>query len=331
MPEAELQSRRGAPERAPERNAAADSACPARPLVSVIVPSHGNAAHLAEALVSVRAQSYEHWEIVVVADGKSNAAEACSDYPDVRLVTQPHQGVSVARNRGLSETSGEYVVFLDADDTLLPDALATGITALQEHPDAALVYGRCVWMSRDGSPLATPSFPTVEREHYLALLRMNFIPIHAAMHRRSTLEAVGGFRPGLHMAEDYELYLRLARVYSFHEHGACVARNRRHSTSASRDAAAMLGGVLTVLGWEQDHLPKGARYRAALQAGLTGLQGYWGGKIADQIRADVNVGNWRAALRATAVLLRHDPRSLVENGILAIRTRLVRVADAISG
>ncbi|MGI8510482.1 MAG: glycosyltransferase [Gemmatimonadaceae bacterium] len=293
------------------------------PLVSVVIPCYGEERYLDEAIESVRSQSYPHYEIIVVADGSPGShAVIAGTRPDVRYVEQPHQGVSVARNLGVSASRGEYLVFLDADDRLLRDALTTGVAALKAHPDAAFVYGRAEWMAADGSPLPTPKLISVARDHYLALLRTNFIAIHTAMHRRSAFEAVRGFRAGLHMAEDYELYLRLARRYAVHEHGELVAQNRRHGSSASRKAAAMLAGSLGVLRAQLRLLPSDERYEEALRAGVAGMQAHWGGRLADQVRAEAHANQWRAASRGALALLRYHPWGFASNAFQALRQRM---------
>src|SRR5215213_3125487 len=96
----------------------------ASPLVSVVIPCYNQAHFLGEAIESVLAQSYPNFEIVVVDDGSTDdTSEVAGSYPKVRLVRQENQGLSGARNAGLARSEGEYVVFLDADDRLRPEAL----------------------------------------------------------------------------------------------------------------------------------------------------------------------------------------------------------------
>src|SRR5215204_1671374 len=102
------------------------------PLVSVVIPCYKQAHFLGEAIESVLAQSYPNFEIIVVDDGSpDNTSEVAASYPRVRLVRQENQGLSAARNSGLSRSEGEYVVFLDADDRLLPGALQVGLECLE--------------------------------------------------------------------------------------------------------------------------------------------------------------------------------------------------------
>ncbi len=106
------------------------------PSVSVIVPVYDGARWLAEALASALAQTTPPDEIVVVDDGSSDESAAIARAtPGVRCVSQPHQGVAAARNRGLDEARGELIAFLDADDTFAPDKLATQVASMIERPE----------------------------------------------------------------------------------------------------------------------------------------------------------------------------------------------------
>src|SRR5919112_3168501 len=121
-------------------------------LVSVIIPSYNHAHYLGEAIESVLSQSYRNFEIIVVDDGSTdNTSEVASHYEEVRLVRQENRGLAGARNSGLAEAEGEYLVFLDADDRLLPRALEVNLTELAAHPQCALVAGYQWLIEADGS------------------------------------------------------------------------------------------------------------------------------------------------------------------------------------
>src|SRR3712207_3515162 len=99
------------------------------PLVSVIIPCYNQAHYLGETIESVLNQTHQNLEIVVVDDGSTdNTAEVASSYPQVKLLQQENQGrPAVGRNNGFRASSGEYIVFLDSDDRLVPDALEVGL------------------------------------------------------------------------------------------------------------------------------------------------------------------------------------------------------------
>src|ERR1044071_7280152 len=103
--------------------------------VSVIIPCYNHAHFLRDAIESVLNQTYSHYEILVVDDGSTDdSATVAESYSKVRCVRQANQGLSAARNRGIRESQSEYLVFLDADDRLLPRALEIGVRELARRP-----------------------------------------------------------------------------------------------------------------------------------------------------------------------------------------------------
>src|SRR5918998_6058271 len=202
-------------------------------LVSVVIPCYNQAHFLGEAIESVLAQSYPNFEIIVVDDGSTDdTSEVAGSYPKVRLVRQENQGLSGARNAGLARSEGEYVVFLDADDRLLPEALETGLEYLDAHPECAFVHGHYRYITVDGLPLYNSERPQpviAEDRHYAELLHNNYIAMLATvMYRRAVFESVGGFDTSLSACEDYELYLRIARRFLVCSHEKLIAEYRLH-------------------------------------------------------------------------------------------------------
>ena len=103
---------------------------PAAPLVSVVIPTYNHAHYLSEAIGSAASRQGLAPEIIVVDDGSSDdPAAVVSRHPGVRLIRQPNAGLAAARNTGWRQADSPHVVFLDADDRLLPGALASGETA----------------------------------------------------------------------------------------------------------------------------------------------------------------------------------------------------------
>lgn len=112
-------------------------------LVTVLIPVYNREAYLAECLDSVLAQTYDHFEILLIDDGSTDRSVAiCRDYqqkdPRIRLQLADHGGVSAARNLGLELAKGEYVFFMDSDDAIHPCLLETMVESLRTT-DAAMV------------------------------------------------------------------------------------------------------------------------------------------------------------------------------------------------
>src|SRR5436853_1616118 len=218
-------------------------------LVSVIIPCYNQAHYLNDAIESILAQSCADFEIVVVDDGSAdNTAEVAAGYPGVRCIRQDNQGLAAARNTGLRESRGDYLVFLDADDRLLPGALEAGLACLLAHSEYAFVSGHYRYIKEDGSLLNEYPQEKIEEDHYLAFLQGNYVGMHATvMYRRTALEQVGGFNTYLRACEDYDLYLRLSRQFPISRHQAIVAEYRQHGTNMSGNVELMLKKALAVL------------------------------------------------------------------------------------
>lgn len=111
-------------------------AAPIPSLVSIVVPCYNHARFLPDCIASIRAQSYPHWECLIVNDGSSdNTAEVASALATqeqrLRVINQENRGLAGARNRGLAEMRGQYVQFLDADDSMAPTKLELQVHALE--------------------------------------------------------------------------------------------------------------------------------------------------------------------------------------------------------
>src|SRR5919199_4520 len=288
-------------------------------LVSVVIPCYNQAHFLREAIESVLEQTYPHFEIVVVDDGSTdNTSEVASGYypsEKVRLLRQENKGLSAARNAGLAESGGEYVVFLDADDRLLAEALEVGVRELEAHPECAFVSGHIRRIAADGSPLRTPPqalhIAHVEGDHYLGLLYYNSVWIPGSvMYRRSVFDSVGGFDPSVNATADYDLYLRIVRDYPVHHHGEVVLDYRRHGTNMTRSAGLMLKATVAVLRRQRKHIKGDRRYEEAYTSGLREAQEIYGVPAVEEVRARLWEGAWKAALGGILELLRYYPRGL---------------------
>src|SRR5262245_9184467 len=109
---------------------------------TLIITCFNQAHYLRESIESALAQSYRDWEIVLVDDGSSdNTSQVAAAYPSVRYIRQTNCGLSAARNAGIKHSSGQHLVFLDADDRLLRNAVEAGLQHLHAHPECAFVAG----------------------------------------------------------------------------------------------------------------------------------------------------------------------------------------------
>ena len=294
-----------------------------RPLVSVVIPCYNQGCYLGDAVRSASAHAVRV-EVIVIDDGSTDhTAAVARSLPNVLLVRQNNRGLAAARNRGLRAASGDFVVFLDADDRLLAGAIDLGARVLLGNADCAMAYGRCVMMSADGRLLPTPDVPVVRSGHHAAFLQTNFIWMPgAAIFRRDALIAAGGFREGFDGAADYDLYLRISRTHGVHDHGQPVAAYRRHEASMSSSsgaAARMLRDTLTVM--QRNEPPIDSEFHRAWRDGYARWQDFYGTQLVEEIRCDVHTRFLAEAWRKTLVLARLAPAIMARELRRAARRR----------
>lgn len=190
------------------------------PRVSVVVPCYNLARYLPEAVESVKEQTLEDWEVIIVDDASTD------DTPQVmeRLCREDHRirGVSHERNRYLSTTlnsgiaaaRGQYIMALDADNRIAPRTLALLVEALDQDRGTAIAYGACQFIQEDGTPAqhigrdGVSSWPQ-EFEFGQQMLQRNQVP-STCLYRREVWEQTGGYRARWRTAEDADFWTRAA-------------------------------------------------------------------------------------------------------------------------
>ena len=311
------------------------------PLVTVVIPCYNQAHFLGEAIESVLSQSYQRYEIVVVDDGSTdNTSEVASHYPPekVRLIRQENRGLSAARNAGLGQSRGEYVVFLDADDRLLPEALEVGVRELEAHPECAFVSGGFRYVGADGSPFTNRKQSCPDKEHYLEMLRGSYLGMHATyMYRRSIFESVGAFDTSLKFCEDSDLHLRIGRKFPVHCHDKVIAEYRLHGSTMTRNAAGMLRDSVAVFRSQRRHVEGNRRYEEALKGGVRNAQDFYGMQLVYEFRVHVREREWRQVMRDMLAMLRYYPRGFAslyeqyrfDRQLQATESRLVQLKSSV--
>ncbi len=221
---------------------------PATVAVAVVITSYNHARFLLEAIQSVLAQTHPAAELLVVDDGSTdNPAAVVSQCVGVKLLQQHNQGLSAARNAGLHAVRSDKVVFLDADDRLLPNAISAGLACFASAGGCGLVYGRYRLIDEHGCAFGKVWHNPVSPQPYRDMLRGNPIGMHATvMYDRARLVACGGFDPTVKRCEDYDVYLRMARHGPIASHPQLVAEYRRHGNNMSSNHREMLDWALRV-------------------------------------------------------------------------------------
>lgn len=290
----------------------------AAPLVSIIIPAYVTTRHqsdlLVETLDTVAAQSCQDFETVIVDDGSPLAVEPIvAGCPRSKVLRQQNGGSARARNTGIAASRGSYLIFLDADDHLLPSAVEAGLVAFNEHPECGFVVGGREEMTYEGNPVpwSVPSMPRGSRLYEILLgFDWYIIPPSSAMFRREIVDAEGGFRDPWG-ADDLDFYLRVARQALGHCYEQpAVTRYRRYSASSSRDGERMLNSIRVVYDRQRDVVRGDPVLEAAFDRGLEQLTAIFTDCLLENVEDRLRAKQWRHAARAAALLARESPRRL---------------------
>lgn len=184
-------------------------------LVSVIIPTYNRENWVKEAVNSILAQSYPHYELIVVDDGSDDNTGKIFDpvKSKIKYISQPHSGPSAARNKGINVSSGEWIAFLDSDDLWKREKLKKQMETLQEKTRFKVCYTEEIWI-RNGK------FVNPRKKHakYCGWIYPHCLPVciispSSVIIHRSVFEEVGFFDTSLPVAEDYDLWLRISSRY----------------------------------------------------------------------------------------------------------------------
>ncbi len=290
------------------------------PQVSVVITTYNHARFLDESISSAVAQEGAGIEVLVVDDGsQDDPATVVARYPGVRMVSQPNQGLPAARNTGLREARGTFVQFLDADDRLLPGAIAQNLASFAARPECALAHGSYRSVDSKWRPIWQPEPFRLDADPLGSLLENgNRIGVPAAvMYRRECLIAIGGFDSSLKANEDYDVYLRLAQRYPMTSNTAVVAEYRYHGDNMSGNATLMLTSGLRVLASQRTAASAKPAWTKALRGGERHMRSHWiraqFRQLRDALRSRRNVGR---ATAATARLVAAAPLSVARECLI---------------
>lgn len=201
---------------------------------------------------SVLDQTYADLELVVVDDGSSDATQAVVSRindPRLRYLHQPNSGPSAARNRGIRETAGEIVAFLDADDLWLKEKLARQLELFDGNPSVGLVHGAYLVVDEQLRVTAVRDAPGLRGDAARRLAVENLVSGSAttAAVRRDVLDRVGLFDEGIRGGEDWELWFRIARVAALEYVPEPIAMIRLHARNSSRSERLMFEDLKRVV------------------------------------------------------------------------------------
>jgi glycosyltransferase involved in cell wall biosynthesis/GT2 family glycosyltransferase len=284
------------------------------PLVSVNTCTYNAAAYVVETLASVFAQSMQDFEVVIVDDGSTDGTPELieREFPDprIKIVRQHHITLRFARAIALAHSTGEFLAFLDSDDTWKPGKLARQVQIAREIGEPALVFCDADVIDEQSRQIGrfSDQFPYAEMDlrgtnGYLELLRRgNFIASPTPFIATQAIRDAGGFNLSYRHVNDFELWLRLARRHRLYYIDDTLACYRQHATQFTRkrmdvtlpEQCALLNPII-----------KSSAYPVAVRTAL-------GDNMLGQHRLAARTlwqqGHYRHAVRATAGMLQYPDR-----------------------
>lgn len=193
-----------------------------KPLVSVIVPTYNRPDLLAVCLESINKQTYDHVEVILINDAGCDVGEIVKKANikgNIKCIRHNvNKGLAASRNTGIRLATGKYIAYLDDDDRFLPEHVETLVTCLESIPaQVAYTDARRVFQEKYGDVYKTirvdkPYSYDFDQERFLLT---NYIPVLCMMHEKSCLNNIGIFDETLKVFEDWDLWIRMSRVYSF--------------------------------------------------------------------------------------------------------------------
>ena len=225
------------------------------PTISVVCPTYNSSSFILRTLESVVTQTYWPFEVIVSDDGSvddtvKTVREFLKKYPEIQLevVTNPHRGAGAARNAGIEASSGDYVAFLDSDDSWESSKIAKQIAALREAGDG---YGACYTAVRylDSTGRVIRIQPVTKRGMIESdLMGLNWVgTTSSVLVERHCLDEAGHFDPAMRSCQDWELWIRLAQVTCFATvNEPLVSYSESDTGRITTDPRARLAGHLQV-------------------------------------------------------------------------------------
>ena len=210
----------------------------AQPLVSIVIPTHNRSHLVTRAIASVLGQTWQDLECLVVDDGSTDATQAVvQEIGDARLrylKNETNVGAPASRNRGLQKARGRYVALLDDDDEWLPEKLEKQLLLFDAAPErVGLVYSGFHYVSGETGRIVSTYRPVHRGAVYPELLKDCILGSPTPLAKRECFTKAGGFDESLPSCQDWDMWLRIAKVCDFEFISEPLARHYVHGQQIS--------------------------------------------------------------------------------------------------
>lgn len=219
------------------------------PEVSVVIPTYNSAHFLGEALQSVFDQTFKDYELIVVDDGSTDETkQIVAEYGDkIKYIFQENSGPASAKNNGIRNSVGKYIAFLDADDLWLPTKLEKQVKTFQQSPELAMIFTEHSVFNDRGIYLALigKRKRLIKGDIARNIFLHNGVATPTVIVRKEIFNKIGLFEEDLYMAEDDNMWVRIAANFDVELIDEPLAKYRIHSRSMTADKKKLFEAVLT--------------------------------------------------------------------------------------
>ena len=292
--------------------------------VSVVIPCYNSMRFLPQTVESVLAQTHADLELVLVDDGGTDDLAgwvAQQADPRIRLIRQENAGPSAARNRGIAESTGDLVAFLDSDDLWEPTFLDELLPRF-EDPEVGLTYSGWDVIDAEGRPNGRVTVSTWEGDVWERFVTRNPVACSGAIVRRSVVDDVGGFAVNRDRfpidVEDWELWVRIAASHRVAVVSKVLAHHRRHGSNSSSHPESLDAAYAHFLDGVFDGVPPERQALRPLATARTEMVLAWQ-CLADNRDPDASLGYRRSAARHAPAVRRSSDYWRVGAAALALR------------
>ena len=217
-------------------------------MISVIIPTYNSGAFISEAIHSVLCQTCTDYEIIVIDDGSTDNTREIIEkkFPQVRYFYISNQGASKARNYGIQRARGEYIAFLDADDLWLQEKLEKQLKVFNADHELMMVFTE--HRAFDANGFRKAMFSKKERlmkgDVVKNIFLYSYVALPTVMVRRKVFKEIGCFEENLQVAEDDNLWMRIALKFRIHLLDEVLVHVRLRENSLTRTARNLFDGGL---------------------------------------------------------------------------------------
>lgn len=211
------------------------------PKISVVIPTYNRADSILKTIDSVLVQTFHDFEILIIDDGsEDNTKEIIENLnsPKIKYIYQENAGASSARNTGIKNSEGEFIAFLDSDDTWFPEKLEKQLNVFEHNKNIDIVYSAFEWIQVRIDKKEINRYKNYEKkEDFVKFLLCEMLPIcPISMMKKTVFDKVGVFDENLVVSEDWDLCLRFVSEFNFYYLDEVLTSFYRHNKSLSATA-----------------------------------------------------------------------------------------------